>query len=156
MSAKSATRKTRTLGITLALAIILFATAPAAAGEPVAVVGDKGMWEMAYGDVYYRVLGETKNTSGKTLKYVKLEIDLLDKTGKVVATMMGYNQKAEFLAGVEGYDSGEPAEPFEKKLARVEPIKAGEKDTFRIGIGKNDIPVTPKFVSYKIRVVETK
>ena len=116
----------------------------------------KGMWEMAYGDVYYRVVGDVENKSGKPLKYVKLQIDLLDKSGKVVKTLEGYNQKAEFLAGVDGFDMGEPPESFETKLKRVEDIPAGGKDSFRIGIGKNDIPKKPKFTSYKVRVVETK
>jgi hypothetical protein len=140
------------------IAAIAFATE--ALGADAAAVGThKGMWEMAYGDVYYRVVGDVENKSGKPLQYVKMEIDLLDKDGKVVKTLEGYNQEAEFLAGVdatEGIDTGEAAEPFEKKLARVKPIPAGGKDSFRIGIGKNDIPKKPKFTAYKVRIVETK
>ena len=139
--------------VALSLASRAFAADAAAMGQ------HKGMWEMAYGDVYYRVVGDVENKSAKPLKYVKLQIDLLDKDGKVVKTLEGYNQKAEFLAGVdatEGIDTGEAAEPFEKKLARVEAIPAGGKDSFRIGIGKNDIPKKPKFTAYKVRIVETK
>ena len=126
------------------------------AADAAALGQHKGMWEMAYGDVYYRVVGDVENKSGKPLKYVKLQIDLLDKDGKVVKTLEGYNQKAEFLAGLDGYDTGEAAEPFEAKLKRVEEIPAGGKDSFRIGIGKEDIPKKPKFTSYKARIVETK
>ena len=126
------------------------------AADAAALGTHKGMWEMAYGDVYYRVVGEVENKSGQPVKYVKLQIDLLDKSGKVVKTLEGYNQKAEFLAGVDGFDMGEPAEPFETKLKRVEAIPAGGKDSFRIGVGKNDIPKKPKFTSYKVRIVETK
>lgn len=139
------------------IALLLASTAQAA---DVASIGThRGMWEMAYGDVYYRVVGEVENKSAKPVKYVKLQIDLLDEGGKVVKTLEGYNQKAEFLAGVDatdGIDTGETAEPFEKKLERVEAIPAGGKDSFRIGIGKNDIPKKPKFTSYKVRIVETK
>lgn len=141
----------------LAAGWLLAAAAPASAGEPASIASDRGMWEMAYGDVYYRVIGDVKNGSGKPLTYVKLEIDLLDADGKVVKTLHGYNQKAEFLAGVEGEGADLAGdEPFEKKLARVEPIPAGGTDAFRIGIGKEEIPTKPKFKSYKVRIVETK
>jgi len=150
------TRMRRSGLVALAGALWMLSPTTSLAAETAKLVKDVGNWEMAYGDVYYRVVGEVENKSGKPLQYVKFEIDLLDEDGKVVKTMMGYNQKAEFLAGVEGFDTGEPAEPFEKKLARVEKIPAGGKDTFRIGLGKEEIPKKPKFKSYKVRIVETK
>lgn len=150
------TRMRRAGLVALAGAVWALSSTASHAADAAKVVKEVGTWEMAYGDVYYRVVGDVENTSGKPLQYVKFEIDLLDKDGKVVKTMMGYNQKAEFLAGVDGFDTGEPAEPFEKKLARVEKIPAGGKDTFRIGLGKEEIPKKPKFKSYKIRIVETK
>jgi hypothetical protein len=155
---KGTTRRktTRTSGWLVA-GCLLATVAAVPAEEAATVAEDRGMWEMAYGDVYYRVIGELKNASAKPLTYVKLEIDLLDAEGKVVKTLHGYNQKAEFLAGVEGLGADLASdESFEKKLERVEPIPAGGSDAFRIGIGKEEIPTKPKFKSYRVRIVETK
>lgn len=154
---RSRKRHARTTAAWLVSAWLAVFLVPAIAGDAATVAKDEGMWEMAYGDVYYRVIGDVKNTSSEPLKYVKLEIDLLDADGKAVKTLEGYNQKAEFLAGFEALDGAVvDDEPFEKKLERVEPIPAGETDAFRIGIGKEEIPTKPKFKSYRVRIVETR
>jgi hypothetical protein len=79
---KGTTRRktTRTSGWLVA-GCLLATVAAVPAEEAATVAEDRGMWEMAYGDVYYRVIGELKNASAKPLTYVKLEIDLLDAGG---------------------------------------------------------------------------
>lgn len=127
--------------------------APAFAAEPVEIVEQKGTWEMAYGDVYYRVYGHVQNKSDKPVKYVKLELELLDQDGKPLVSRTGLNQKAEVLGEVEGYQSDLTPE---QQLEKVQPIAPGEKEFFRIGVGKNEMPKTPKFKSYRLKIVEVK
>ena len=59
------------------------------------------------------------------------------------------------LGVVEGEGASNQSSP-EEKLKKVEPLKAGEKDLFRIGISKDDIPKNPKFKSYTLKIVEVK
>ncbi|MGH7821177.1 MAG: DUF3426 domain-containing protein [Candidatus Binatia bacterium] len=142
----------------LALALIALALPPvavpaASAGDAAEVVEHDGTWELAYGLVYYRVFGKVKNVSKEPLRFVKLELELLDKDGKPVLARAGYNQKAEALGDqeTEGYVE---TQSFEERLAKVQPIAPGETDLFRIGLAKDDIPKKPKFTTYRIRVVE--
>jgi hypothetical protein len=130
-------------------------TAPVCRAAEAEVVEHAGKWELAYGLVYYRVFGTVKNTSGAPLRYVKLEIELLDKDGKPVLTRVGFNQKAEALAEqeTEGYVE---KMSFEERLARVQAVGAGESDLFRIGLAKDDIPKKPKFTTYRLKIVETR
>jgi hypothetical protein len=123
-----------------------------------AVVAEQhGQWEMSYGAVYYRVFGYVENKSAKPLHYVKLKLDLLDAGGKSVYSTVGYNQKAEALGDIEGEGADTlKAAPLEEKLQKVEPIPAGGKDLFRIGVSKDDIPKKPKFKTYAIQIVEAK
>jgi hypothetical protein len=132
---------------------VFFAGRALSAESAAEITEQNGQWEMAYGDVYYRVFGYVRNQSKAPLKYVKLEMELLDKDGKVVLHHEGYNQKAESLGSVEGYESGRSAE---ETLKKIEPIAPGEKDLFRIGVGKDEIPKKPKFVAYRLKIVETK
>ena len=123
-----------------------------------AVVAEQhGQWEMSYGAVYYRVFGYVENKSAKPLRYVKLKLDLLDASGKSVYSTVGFNQKAEALGDIEGEGADTlKSAPLDEKLKKVEAIPAGEKDLFRIGVSKDDIPKKPKFKSYAIRIVEAK
>lgn len=151
MTAKGRARVRRALA-----AAVLFASV-CAAEERVVITDQQGQWEMAYGDVYYRVVGNVRNESGRPIRYVKLEVDLLDKDGKVVKTFSGYNQKAETLGevGGEGVQTVEQTSLAEK-AKKIQPLAPGEKDLFRIGVGKEEIPKQPKFASYRVRIVEVK
>jgi hypothetical protein len=98
-----------------------------------------------------------QNKSQKPLKYVKLELQLVDGNGKALYTTTGYNQKAEVLGEVEG-EGAETLKPMslEEKLKKIEALKPGEKDLFRMGVSKDDIPKKPKFKSYRLKIVEAK
>jgi hypothetical protein len=125
--------------------------------EDAAIVEQHGQWEMSYGAVYYRVFGYVENKSSKPIHYVKLELDLVDASGKPVYSTVGYNQKAEALGSVEGEgaDTLKKAPP-EETLKKIEPMRPGEKDLFRIGVSKDDIPKKPKFKGYHLKIVEAK
>jgi hypothetical protein len=131
--------------------------APADAADAATIAEQHGQWEMSYGAVYYRVFGYVQNNSSKPIKYVKLKLDLVDAAGKSVTSMVGYNQKAEALGIVEGEgaDTLTKISP-EEALKKIAPLKPGEKDLFRMGIGKDDIPKKPKFKSYQLKIVEMK
>src|SRR2546423_10550109 len=127
----------------------------AAWGADAAIVEQHGQWEMSYGAVYYRVFGYVQNKGTKPLHYVKLQVDLVDASGKSVYSTTGYNQKAEALGTVEG-EGADTIKPTsqEDKMKKVEALKPGEKDLFRIGVSKDDIPKKPKFKSYQLKIVE--
>jgi hypothetical protein len=143
--------------IKLLVCLALAVGARTAQAESAAIVEQHGQWEMSYGAVYYRVFGYVENKSSKPIQYVKLQLDLVDAGGKSVYSTVGYNQKAEALGTVEG-DGAETLKkaPAEETLKKVEPIKPGEKDLFRIGVSKDDIPKKPKFKTYQLKIVEVK
>ena len=149
----------RTLGWWTALGVFLVMAAGgrSARAEDAAIAEQHGQWEMSYGAVYYRVFGYVQNKSAKPLHYVKLQLDLVDPSGKSVYSTVGYNQKAEALGTVEGEgaDTVKQGTP-EEKLKKIEPLKPGEKDLFRIGVSKDDIPKKPKFKTYQLKIVEAK
>ncbi len=149
-------RRFRPWGV-LTLGLALAAAGTASAEDPAAIASQRGQWEMSYGAVYYRVFGDVENKSKKPLQYVKLQLDLVDKDGKSLYSTTAYNQKAEVLGEVEGEgaDTLKVESPAEK-MKRVQPLKPGEKDLFRIGVSKDDIPKKPKFQSYRLKIVETK
>lgn len=150
-------RKARAgVGLAMGLCLGLAVLETARAESPAEIVEHRGQWEMAYGDVYYRVFGYVQNKSKAPLKYVKVEIELLDKDGKVVLHYQGYNQKAQSLESVEGYESaGSQATP-EEKLEKIEASAPGENDLFHVGVGKEEIAKKPKFVSYRVKIVEAR
>ena len=140
----------------IALALGLLA-APAARAADAEIVEQKATWEMSYGAVYYSVHGFVQNKSQKPIHYVKLQLDLLDAGGKSVYSFTGYNQKAESLGEVEGEGSAGMAKvPLEEKLKKIEALKPGEKDLFRIGVSKDDIPKKPKFKTSVVKIIEVK
>ena len=144
-----------------ALAAVGFALcllgAQGARAEDVVIAEQKAQWEISYGAVYYRVFGFVQNKSQKPVKSVKLQLDLLDANGKSVYTFTGYNQKAEALGEVEGEGSDTMVKtPLEEKLKKIEAMKPGEKDLFRLGVSKDDIPKNPKFKKYSLKIVEVK
>jgi hypothetical protein len=136
---------------------LLLAAPGAGRAEDAAIVEQHGQWEMSYGAVYYRVFGYVQNKSAKPIHYVKLQLDLVDASGKSVYSTVGYNQKAEVLGGVEG-EGADTVKPSsnEEKMKKVVPLKPGEKDLFRIGVSKDDIPKKPKFKTYQLKIVEVK
>lgn len=141
------------IGVVAAVTI----AAGVARADDAAIAEQNGQWEMSYGAVYYRVFGYVQNKSAKPLHYVKLQLDLLDAGGKSVYSTVAYNQKAEALGLVEG----EGADTLKQtstaeKLKKIEPLKPGDKDLFRIGVSKDDIPKKPKFKTYQLKIVETK
>ena len=139
-----------------AVALLLFAAPGMTRAEDAAIAEQHGQWEMSYGAVYYRVFGYVQNKSGKPVQYVKLKLDLVDPSGKSVYSTVGYNQKAEILGGVEGEGAEAAKAPEAEKMKKVVPLKPGEKDLFRIGISKEDIPKKPKFKTYQLKIVEVK
>lgn len=145
-----------TMGLVAVGLAATLAAAPARA-EDVAIVEEHAQWEISYGAVYFRVFGKLQNKSGKPVHYVKLQLDLLDAAGKSVYTFVGYNQKAESLGEVEGLgaDTMQKVSP-EEKLKKIEPLKPGEADLYRLGVSKDDIPKKPKFKKYTLKIVEVK
>jgi hypothetical protein len=81
--------------IALVVCLALAVGARTAHAEGAAIVEQHGQWEMSYGAVYYRVFGYLENKSSKPIRYVKLQLDLVDASGKAVYSTVGYNQKAE-------------------------------------------------------------
>ena len=150
------TRRSGAASVAAALWLLL-ALAGAARAADAEIVEQHGQWEMSYGAVYYRAFGYVQNKSKRPLHYVKLQVDLVDASGKSVYSMVGYNQKAEPLGTVEGEGADTLAVvPFEEKLKKIEPLKPGEKDLFRLGVSKDDIPKTPKFKTYSLKIIEVK
>jgi len=128
------------------LALVL-AAPPAFAGTVGATVLEhKGRWESGYGAKFYNVVGRLQNTSGHSLRWVKLRIDALDEHGKVVASTDTYNESAEALAV--------PDIKAEDLLAagKVKPLAAGAEERFRASFLDEE---TPPFKDYRVTVVET-
>lgn len=145
--------RTCALGFFTVISYLLGASLPvfSAAAEPIAFVDHKDEWQNVYGFLYYRVIGHVKNASDQPLKHVKLELEVLDKDGKVIARQVGYNQKAQMLA--EEKDEKLGAAP-EETAKEIEPLAAGGDDYFGVGITKGDLPKKARFASYCIKVTE--
>lgn len=139
----------RFLLVSLVVSCVCAAAAPAADG-PVRIVKHQGTWEIAYGVVLFRVIGEIENTSKEPVSHVEIGVDLLGPDETVVRDLVTYNQRAEPLATI---DDEEEAKRF---LGSLEPIERGSKDSFRVGIAKDDLPEGTRLAGYRIRVVEPK
>jgi hypothetical protein len=124
----------------------LLAAAPALGAAGARVLDHKGRWESGYGAQFYNVVGRLKNTSGHTLRFVKLRVDALDGRGKVVASTTTYNESAEALAV--------PDLKADEVLAsgKVKPLAADAEERFRASFLKDE---TPAFTDYRVIVVET-
>jgi hypothetical protein len=130
-----------------AVALLGMLAMPACAHGPGAeVLEQKGRWESGYGVEFYNVVGRLKNTSGHPLRYVKLRVDAVDASGRVVASTDAYNESAEALA-VPDVDAGDI-------LARgkVKPLAVGAEERFRASFLKDE---TPAFTDHRVTVVET-
>ena len=131
----------------LALAALLLAQPARAAGSPGAqVLEHRGRWESGYGAQFYNVVGRLRNTSGHTLRYVKLRIEAVDEHGKVVASTETYNESAEALA-VPDLNAEELL-----KSGKVKPLPADTEERFRGSFLKEE---TPPFKDYRVTVIET-
>ncbi len=150
------TRRSARWPIAIVASVALVICARTARAEDAAIVEQHGQWEISYGAVYYRVFGYVENKSTKRIHYVKLQLDLVDASGKSVYSTVAYNQKAEALGTVEGEGVDTPRKAPEETLKKIEPLKPGEKDLFRIGVSKDDIPKKPKFTTYQLKIIEVK
>jgi len=132
----------------LAASLVVLVLAGPALAEPAAkIVSQKAAWEIAYGLVLHRVIGEVENVSSKPIPYVHLKVEWLAADGTVVHAMDAFNQRAEPLGMVE-------AEARKEMLATIEPLGPGEKELFRVAISKDEIPKEPRFVLARARIVE--
>ena len=119
---------------TLALLVALAGTAHA--GERARIENVRTEWQNAYGAIIYTVLADVKNVSDAPLQYVKVQVELRDKNGKMVVQRAGYNAGAEILEVViEGADAESP----EQRLKQVKPIPPGGTDLIRLSLDKSDI-----------------
>jgi hypothetical protein len=80
------------------------------------------------------VAGIVQNTSERTLHHVELRFDLLDETGRLVASEQGYNRGAEVLVEVDvpGVAKASPD--------LVKPIPAGGEDSYRMIFIGDEVP----------------
>jgi hypothetical protein len=134
------------------LAVALAAGGAFGAASDAAIVEQNGEWLNNYGVVYYRVSGKVENKSAKPLKWVKVRLDLLDADGKSVWSMEGYNQKAEAMGGAD--DGTGMSEPNAEAMKAIEPIAPGEKDNFRLGAAKGEMPKKPKWKTWKVTLLD--
>lgn len=117
----------------------------APANDAIAITEDGARWEDAYGEKFYQVVGTVKNIGKVPVGAVRIRIELLDESGKVVATFDGWNSRAEALGDLEG-------DAARAELAELAPgpIAPGESDRFRSTFLADE---TPKFASHRIRVL---
>jgi hypothetical protein len=119
--------------------------ATSAAGD-VRLLGDTGRWESGYGETFYNVVGKLQNDTGKTLRFVKLRVELLDAKGKVLTHSDTYNETAEALT-VPDLDP--------KQLlatGKIKPVEIGQEQRFRTSFLKDE---TPAFSTHRVRVIES-
>ena len=130
----------------VAVAALACAWAAAAAAADAEILEHKGRWESGYGSTWYNVVGRLRNTSGHTVRWVKLRIDAVDDGGKVVASTDTYNESAEMLTVPEA----NPQDLLAK--GKVKPLAAGAEERFRGSFLKDE---TPAFTDYRVTIVET-
>ena len=126
-------------------AVLALAWTAAARATDATILEHKGRWESGYGATWYNVVGRLKNTSGHPLRWVKLRIDAVDETGKVVASTDTYNESAEVLTVPE-------ANPSELLAhGKVKPLPPDGEERFRGSFLKDE---TPPFKDYRVTIVE--
>jgi hypothetical protein len=136
-------------GVALADEAPAASPAAAAAGTPIpagiTATEDGARWESGYGDKFYQVVGTVKNSSSDTVGAVLIRTELLDDSGKVVATFDGWNARAEALGDLTG-----PAALAELANLSPGPIAPGTTDRFRATFIEEE---TPKFTRHRVRVL---
>lgn len=93
----------------------------------------------------FLISGELQNISGRPVGYVKLRFELLDATGKIVASEEGYNRKAEDLHRPD-YEAGKVS----RAQLHIRPLAPGTHDTFRMMFIRSEVP---RFRHWRVRVV---
>jgi len=93
------------------------------------------------------IRGKLRNAAPTPIDHVRLAFELLDNSGTVVFTELGYNHRAEALQPIDG-----PAPWISSPDEKIEPIPAGGGDSFRVILLGRDIP---HFDSYRVRVLES-
>lgn len=131
---------------TFVVVALLLASLARAGGPDAKVLEDGGKWESGYGSRFYNVVGRLKNTSDHPLQFVKLRIELVDESGKVVASTETWNEEAEVLGVPEADGKALLAE------GKIKPIPAGTEQRFRGSFLDEE---TPPFKSHRVLVVET-
>jgi hypothetical protein len=131
----------------IALLTALLATVALAADSPVRVLESHGRWESSYGEHFYNVVGKLRNDGSKPLRWVKLRVDAVDKSGKVVASTETYNESAGALA-VPDLSAAEK----DALRGKLKPLAPGAEEAFRAGFLRDE---TPPFETHRVTVVET-
>lgn len=140
---------TRSRFLIVSLVVGLWVLSPARAAEPdVRIVKHQATWELAYGVVLFRVVGEVENVSTEPVPYIRMEVDVLGPDEEATLELVTYNQRAEPLATVE---DEEEAKRF---LDSVEPLEPGSTDSFRIGVAKDDFPKGARLAGYRVHLLE--
>jgi len=126
---------------------LVLATLAAAGGGSVRVLESHGRWESSYGEHFYNVVGKLRNDGPRALRWVKLRVDAVDKSGKVVASTETYNESAGALA-VPDLSAAEK----DALRTRLKPLAPGAEEAFRAGFLRDE---TPPFETHRVTVVET-
>lgn len=92
------------------------------------------------------IRGRLRNISGRVLRWVRLEYELLDARGRVVAQEVGYNRASEQLRPLDS-----PVPVSLPTPAAAPPIPPGDEDTFRMVFLGDE---TPAFRRYRVRVAD--
>lgn len=118
---------------------------PATSTDAITFKEDGARWEDAYGEKFYQVVGVLTNVGKSPVGAVRVRVELLDESGKVVASFEGWNARAEALGDLD-------AEAARAELAELTPgpIAPGESDRFRSTFLADE---TPKFASHRVRVL---
>jgi len=123
------------------------APTPSAAEVPagVTVKEDGARWESGYGEKFFQVVGTVTNGSAGPLGAVRVRTELLDASGKVVATFDAWNARAEALG-----DLSDDAARAELAVLAPGPLERDTSDRFRATFLADE---TPPFAAHRVRVV---
>lgn len=116
-----------------------------AATDAIRVKEDGARWENAYGERFFQVVGTVTNAGGLPVGAVRVRVELLHASGRVVKSFDAWNARAEALGDLDDAAAGE-------MLAELGPgpIAPGESDRFRSTFLADE---TPAFDSHRVRVV---
>lgn len=120
--------------LSTAVAVLVAATVVVAGADGVRVVESTGKWESGYGVEFYNVVGTIQVTDAAPRTFVKLTVEALDASGKVVATETTYNETAEALSA-PGADAAALV-----AAGKVTPVPAGGRQRFRTSFLKDEHP----------------
>ncbi|MBY0276284.1 FxLYD domain-containing protein [Candidatus Binatia bacterium] len=121
------------------------AAGAAPAADAIEIKEDGARWENGYGEKFFQVVGTVTNRSAAPVGAVRVRVELLDESGKVVATFDGWNARAEALGDLEG-----DAARAELGELAPGPIAPGASDRFRSTFLADE---TPPFTARRVRVI---